>query len=89
MASTAHANAAFIAVDVDPGDTRQNIASFMDAVHAVGFPVAIDTNAVAIQRFGVSALSILIVVDVGGRVTYRATDPNANEIIAALKKAGT
>ena len=35
-----------------------------------------------------AALSTLLVVDPGGAVAYRAADPSADQITAALAKAG-
>ena len=54
---------------------------------AVG-PAAIDQGATLSQRFDVAALSTLIIVDSDGRVTFRATDPDAETIIGELEKAG-
>ena len=49
---------------------------------------AIDQGATLSQRFDVAALSTLIIVDSDGRVTFRATDPDADTIVSALHKAG-
>ena len=47
-----------------------------------------DEGAALSQRFGVAALSTLIIVDSDGQVTFRATDPDADTIVSALHKAG-
>ena len=36
----------------------------------------------------VASLSTLVVVDPAGKVTYRATDPSADQITTALRDAG-
>ena len=50
----------------------------MEYVDAVHVPAAIDEGAALSQRFGVAALSTLIIVDSDGQVTFRATDPDAD-----------
>jgi hypothetical protein len=77
----------FLAVDMDPRETKGTITEFMKYVHAEHVPVAIDTGAVLAQRFSVAALSTVIVVDADGKVTFRGTDPSAEIITAELKKA--
>ena len=51
-------------------------------------PAAIDEGAALFQRFDVAALSTLIVIDGDGKVTFRATEPDAKTITAELVKAG-
>jgi hypothetical protein len=78
----------FLAVDMDPGESKDTINAFMDYVHAEQVPTVIDTGATLTQRYHIAALSTLIVIDADGKVTYRGTDPSAQTITAALKKAG-
>lgn len=78
----------FLAVDMDPSESPQLIREFLDYIKAPQLPVAIDTGAVLTRRFQVAALSTLIVVNPSGTVTYRATDPTANQIKAELAKLG-
>ncbi|WP_051606254.1 TlpA family protein disulfide reductase [Microbacterium sp. CH12i] len=80
--------AGFLAVDMDPGESKETIEGFMEYVEAEHVPAAIDEGAALSQRFEVAALSTLIVVDADGRVTFRATDPDAETITAELEKAG-
>lgn len=82
------AKAQFLAVDLDPGESKQTIQAFMDYVKAGQLPVVVDTGAALSQRYGVAALSTLIVIDAGGKVTFRATDPDAKTITNELEKAG-
>ncbi|MCT1764909.1 redoxin family protein [Brevibacterium casei] len=90
-AASAEANgtgAGFLAVDMDPRETKETIEGFMKYVEAERVPAAIDQGATLSQRFDVAALSTLIIVDSDGRVTFRATDPDAETIIGELEKAG-
>ncbi|WP_425546954.1 hypothetical protein, partial [Catellatospora coxensis] len=64
------------------------IEGFTEYVEAEHVPAAIDEGAVLSQRFDVAALSTLIIVDADGKVTFRATDPAADTIVAELEKAG-
>lgn len=87
-ADEAGSEANFLAVDMDPGESKETIGDFMEYVDAEHVPAAIDQGATLSRRFGVSALSTLIVVDADGTVTFRATDPDAKTITAELQKAG-
>lgn len=81
-------DAQFLAVDMDPREPKETIEGFMEYVEAEHVPAAIDEGAVLSQRFDVAALSTLIIVDAYGKVTFRATDPAADTIVAELEKAG-
>lgn len=81
-------DAQFLAVDMDPREPKETIEGFMEYVEAEHVPAAIDEGAVLSQRFDVAALSTLIIVDADGKVTFRATDPAADTIVAELEKAG-
>lgn len=87
-AEAAGIDAQFLAVDMDPREPEETIEGFMKYVEAEQIPAAIDEGAVLSQRFEVVALSTLIVVDADGTVTFRATDPDAQTIVAELDKAG-
>ncbi len=82
------AGASFLAVDIDPGESKETIEGFMEYVDAEHVPAAIDEGAALSQRFDVAALSTLIVIDGDGKVTFRATEPDAKTITAELVKAG-
>lgn len=79
----------FLLVGMDPSESTGTILEFQNATNAQNLPAAIDTGAVFSRRFKVAALSTLIVLDAAGKVTYRATDPSAEQINAALGEAGT
>ena len=88
VAEKTGADANFLAVDIDPGESKETNEGFMDYVDAEHVPATIDTNATLSQRFQVAALSTLIVIDADGNVTFRATDPDAKTITTELEKAG-
>ncbi len=87
-AEKAGIDAQFLAIDMDPGESKDLISDFMDYVDAEHVPAAIDTGAAVSQRFQVASLSTLIVIDADGKVTFRGTDPAAQTITAELEKAG-
>jgi len=78
----------FLAVDMDPSESKTTIMQFLQYIKAPSLSTTVDKGAALSQRYKVSALSTLIVVDPQGKVTYRATDPSADQIQDALKKAG-
>ncbi|MEU1925129.1 thioredoxin-like domain-containing protein [Streptomyces albogriseolus] len=78
----------FLAVDMDPSESKTTIMQFLQYIKAPTLPATVDKNATLSQRYQVAALSTLIVVDPAGKVTYQATDPSAGQIQDALKKAG-
>ena len=80
--------ASFLAVDMDPGESKALIGDFMESVDAEHVPAAMDDAAALPRRFGGAALSPLIVVDADGTVTSRAPAPDAATITAELAKAG-
>ncbi|GDY33531.1 TlpA family protein disulfide reductase [Gandjariella thermophila] len=86
-ARTVGGKAEFLAVDMDPSESTQDVTSFLKTVDGADLPAAIDTGAALTQRFGISALSTLIVVAPSGKVTYRATDPSPQAITTALDQA--
>ncbi|WP_343603176.1 TlpA disulfide reductase family protein [Mycobacterium sp.] len=87
-AATVGDKAQFLAVDMDPGDSKDAISGFLHAINSPELPTAIDTGATLSRAYQVSALSTLLVVDPAGKVTYRATDPTTDQIRAALAAAG-
>lgn len=87
-ATTVGDKAQFLAVDMDPGDTKDAITGFLHAIDGPELPTTIDTGATLSRAYKVSALSTLLVVEPAGKVTYRATDPTADQIRTALAAAG-
>ena len=86
--TNAHGTAAFLAVDMDPSEAPAAITGFLAQVGAQNVPAVIDKDATLARTYQVSALSTLLVVDPTGAITYRATDPTAEEIVAAINGAG-
>ncbi len=62
-AEKAGIDAQFLAIDMDPGESKDLISDFMDYVDAEHVPPAIDAGAAVSQRFQVASLSTLIVID--------------------------
>jgi hypothetical protein len=97
MTSVAQAQAAlqrsggkgtFIAVDTYSSESTQTINDFLHRVQATTLSVVVDKDAALSGRYQVAALSTLIVVASDGAVSYRATDPSADQITNALEQAG-
>lgn len=87
-ADQAGTEASFLAVDMDPGESKETIEGFMTYVDAEHVPAAIDEGARLSLRFEVAAVSTLIVIDADGTVTFRGIEPSAETITAELEKAG-
>lgn len=85
--ANAHGTAAFLAVDMDPSEAPAAITGFLAQVGAQNVPAVIDKDATLARTYQVSALSTLIVLNPTGTITYRATDPTADKILAALTDA--
>lgn len=81
-------SADYLLVDVDPGESKDFINEFRDYIKAPELPAVIDTGATLTTRYKVTSMSTLVVVDAKGEVTFRATDPSAEEIQSELTKAG-
>lgn len=79
--------AEFLAVDLDPGLPKQELRSFLATVGADDLPAVIDSKGELLARYQITALSTVVVVDPEGSVTYRAVDPGADEIAAAVAAA--
>jgi hypothetical protein len=85
----AGARADFLLVDLDPTEPREAIDYFRDRIGDKDLPVVSAGGAELAQAWRVSALSTVIVLDATGEVVYRATDPSAADILAAVDKAAT
>ncbi|ASU85871.1 hypothetical protein CDO52_26450 [Nocardiopsis gilva YIM 90087] len=87
----AHAQAAdradFLAVDIDPNETAEQITGLMDYVGAEDVPAASDTDGALSSAYRINALGTLLITTPEGEVTYRQTNPSADEILAALDEA--
>lgn len=88
-AETIGSSADYLLVDMDPKEPKAAVDGFRDYIKAPGLPAAIDTGAALTTRYQVTSLSTLVIVDANGNVTFRATDPSAEQIQAELSKAST
>jgi len=88
----AHAQAAeqadFLAVDIDPNEPAEYITELLDTVQAADVPAATDTDGALSSTYEVTALGTLLIATPDGQVAYRATDPSAEQILAALEEVG-
>lgn len=80
---------AFLAVDMVPAETAQDVTAFRGQIGAPNLPAALDPGATLSGRYQISAPTTVIVVDPGGTVTYRAVAPSADQITTALHQAAT
>lgn len=88
-ARAAGPSATVVGVDLDPGVTSSDISSFLSSVGASQLPVTLDTGDQLATAYKIAALSTVIVVDPTGKVSYRATDPAAAAILAAVSRSAT
>lgn len=77
----------FLLADLDPYETEQDIDAFRERIGGTTLP-ATSTDVLEMARaWQVTALSTVVVLDAEGAVTYRAVDPPAADILAALDQA--
>lgn len=79
--------ASFLGVDLDPGVPAQDLNDFLGSVNAKNLPTVIDEKAALTAKYQVTALSSVLVVDPAGKVTYRAVNPSASAITAAVAQS--
>ncbi len=79
--------ASFLGVDLDPGVPAQDLNDFLGSVNAKNLPTVIDAKFALLGKYKVSALSSVLVIDPGGKVTFRAVNPTANAITAAVAQS--
>ncbi|WP_344867232.1 TlpA family protein disulfide reductase [Amycolatopsis ultiminotia] len=78
----------FVAVDIGPGETEQDITDFLTANQATTLAYASDTNTSLISAYQVTQLSTAVVLDAFGKPVFRAVEPAAEQIRAELAKVG-
>ncbi|MBN7324402.1 TlpA family protein disulfide reductase [Mycobacterium sp. 4D054] len=76
----------FVAVDIGPGETEQDITDFLTANQATSLAYASDSNATLISAYQVTQLSTAVVLDASGKPVFRAVEPTADQIRAELAK---
>lgn len=85
----AASKADFLLVDLDPTEPRQDIDAFRTSIGDPSLSTVATGALDLAQTFKVSALSTVVVLNPAGAVTWRATDPSTDQIIAALDKPAT
>lgn len=80
--------ASFIAVDIDPGDSQQDITDFLTANQATGLAYTHDADAALMSSYQAAQVSTVVVLDTSGNAVFRAVEPSADTIRAELAKAG-
>ena len=86
-AQKTNSSVGFLAVDMDPKESPQDIAAFLEQIDGQNLPAATDQGATLSRTYQVSALTTVIVVDPAGKVTYRGHAPSSDQITAALNEA--
>ena len=76
----------FVAVDISPYETDDDIARFLTANKATSLAYATDHDARLIGAYQVTRLSTAVVLDDSGTVVFRGVDPTAEQIQNALAK---
>lgn len=86
QASTPDAN--YVAVDIDPNESVNDVQEFLTANDASTLAYARDTDASLTRAYQLTQLSTAVVLDAGGTEVYRGVDPTSTQIRSALTKAG-
>jgi len=81
--------ATFVAVDIAPNETEDDITGFLTDNQATGLAYTSDTGADLIRAYNVTQLSTAVILDTSGRVAFRGVDPTAAQIEAELAKVKT
>jgi len=76
----------FVAVNINPDDTVDDIRSFLRDNQAAGLAFIRDTDTRLIQAYQVKQLSTAVILNASGGVVFRAVDPTAAQIRSELTK---
>ena len=85
QASTPDAN--YVAVDIDPNESVEDVREFLTANDADTLAYALDTDAALTRAYQLTQLSTAVVLDASGTEVYRGVDPTPTQIRTALTKA--
>lgn len=77
-----------VMVDLDPGDSPQNLQAWGDAVGNPSYPLTIDTSGNLVQQYQIQALGTTVVYDGRGRIVERLIEPDMGQLQSGLRKAG-
>lgn len=86
QAGTPDAN--YVAVDVDPNDSVEDVREFLDANDASTLAYARDPDAALARAYQLTQLSTAVVLDAAGTEVFRGVDPTSAELSSALTEAG-
>lgn len=82
------ADANYIAVDIAPYETARQIEDFLALNQASSLAYASDLNTQLITAYQINQVSTVVVLDDGGKEVFRAVEPSAEQLQAALATAG-
>ena len=78
-----------VAVSIDPGDTPETIAEFMQAAGSPGYRIVHDSADSIRAAYEVAALDVTVVSDAAGKVVYRDSVPSTlGQLQDGLRQAG-
>lgn len=82
------ANADYVAVDIAPQETAEEIKAFLHENDASTLAFTSDLNARLITAYQINQVSTVVVLDAAGREVFRAVEPGAEQLRTALAAAG-
>ncbi|MGD9430699.1 TlpA family protein disulfide reductase [Arthrobacter russicus] len=82
------AAANYVAVDIAPYETAEEIKEFLAANNASALAFASDSDTRLITAYQINQLSTAVVLDAAGREVFRAVEPGAEQLREALATAG-
>lgn len=78
----------YVAVDIAPYETADEIREFLTGNGASSLAFASDTDTRLITAYGINQVSTAVVLDAAGTEVFRAVEPGAAELRTALAAAG-
>lgn len=78
----------YVAVDIAPYETADQIREFLTGNGASSLAFASDTDTRLITAYGINQVSTAVVLDAAGTEVFRAVEPDAAELRTALAAAG-
>lgn len=82
------AAANYVAVDIAPYETAEEIKEFLAGNNASSLAFASDSGTQLITAYQINQVSTAVVLDAAGREVFRAVEPGAAELRTALAAAG-
>ncbi|MFJ6272396.1 TlpA family protein disulfide reductase [Pseudarthrobacter oxydans] len=78
----------YVAVDIAPYETADQIREFLAGNGASSLAFASDTDTRLITAYGINQVSTAVVLDAAGTEVFRAVEPDAAELRTALAATG-